>query len=1097
MSEHSQQTTSEKPQTTSVAQSLLPPTGVDKGGLNSEQAFRIQPKLSIGSPDDPYEREADDVANRVMRMPSTPFSPSQSAYGIQMKCAACAHQEEEVHRKVSETTPFIQKSGLSGGMQASDSVSSEIAATRGAGSPLAEGPKSFMESRFGMDFGSVRIHDNSTSSQLSERLNAQAFTVGSDIYFNSGKYQPDSDSGKQLLAHELTHTIQQNQGDIKPKIQRQAYWVGIKEGGKKMTGTHIHNTVLKEFGNKNSDLFTEAPVPNATLKSAEYGKEGSADMYLASTTVGVKFNAHHTPAYLDNNRKLRKGNKPFKHGNLAAPTVKNGVVDLNGAPSSIKVGDLKPYGAPLSDPEYQEQISAYLAGFKMVKNEINEMAQDPSQRYYLKPEGGVWHPTISEMTSADAQVPDQYVLSSTSAPLHRIVLKQGGKTYFDKHIVVMGRMHIAYRKDQKGIWNYIWVPEAGQNITAASLPATVVAQQININHLVDPLSDVHIQTKPKATGARPRIQRKKDASGFDFEKWKADHTKFRSDYKAVPEADKEEASAKALSFKVGKEMYTHFGRIPGFETGLDSPKEVEHVKLVKKLKFWSNPLSVIVGWLREKFGGTFVKIHKAVVKIKQKVKQVVAKTKATISKGGIVGSVIKVFIKAFKMLGVYLVTRTVDLITQAITSGFQKKVSAFVESLIPDEVETEIEKLNKIKDDYEKRALETVDELLERFVGKNLKDFEDLAEVAKIAQTATSIISLVRWGARLLACASPPALGCLWIIAEAVLEEVAARVIESCWFIKKVIPKIAVFDIVASIPNKIANHVIEQANLVMPTGWNDTFEKVPESALGYDGNYRVDCSDGGGSGEPFGEKRQEVIELMEALGEERFVALMELLSKRGAGPWALLDSERVNMLKNSAIATLDPETLRQIAKDPTKDTPVELEELLKSVAQYSKKEKETKAKYFRDKAKRALLAEGGGSGARKDGSEAGTGKSEAGKGTPYQVIKTPIPFDKSTHRTAHITELNIKAPKDKVRTNGEYEASVQVTINGTLVVVPSFKIKVLNIMQILTVGEAAPYEYNITITEDVFIKFSTGETLKLNGMNISETFIRFAGSPLP
>jgi hypothetical protein len=1113
---------------------LLPQYAENESVEQRNNLLTIQPKLTIGSPDDPYEREADSVANHVMRMPmdggfirnggpseviqrkcasceneeeapQPPIGefvqrkPFNTIPKVQLKCAACEHEEEKIQKKPFNITPFIQKSGADGGGMASDTVTNKIESSRGGGNAMSDHSRSFMESRFGMDFSGVKIHTDSNANNLSQQLNAQAFTVGKDIYFNEGKYNPDSDSGRHLLAHELTHTVQQSKGEIKPKIQRSAYWVGI-DGSKEMTGTHIHNSVLKEFGKKNSNLFTEAPVPNATLVSTEFGKEGSADFYLASTTVGLKFNEHFVPANFPTDRRgklsngtkgIKKGGKSFDHIANAAPIMKDNKIDLSNAPSSIKVGDLKPYGAPLSDEEYQEQISAYLGGFRLTRDQINEIAVNAKVKHVINPAGGSWHPNIEEMDNGDAQIPDKFRIGSTSAPSHRIILKHAfGKHFLDQ--TIMGRLHIAYRKDMKGIWNYIWVPDPNQNITAASLPANITAQSITVNNLITPLTDVNIQPKLKNKGLDKKIQRKKDKSGFDFEKWKLDQKKLQDDYKSVPEADKKTADAKVASHQVSKQMFNHFGTIPGFENGIDSSVETANVQLVKRLKFWSNPFSVVVGWLREKFGGTFVKIYLAVQKIKKKVKDIVAKTKATISKGGIVGAVIKVFIKGFKMLGVYLVNKTIDLVLNAITSGFTKKIQQFIESLVPDEVEEEIARLKKIQDDYEKKALETVDELLERFVGHNLKDFEDFAEVMKIAETANTIISLVRWGARLLACASPPAIGCLWIIAEAVLEEIAAKVIESCWFIKKVIPKLADFDVIISIPNKIANHIIATANELMPTGWNDTFLPVPESALGYDGNFTPEC---GGSGEPFNEKRQEIIDLIEAIGEERFLALMELFSKRGAGPWVLLDAERVNLLKNSALKDLDPQTLRDIANDKTKEIPIQLSEFLENIKTYTKKETTTKKKFFEDKAAReAKLAEEKGKGAGSSpetGKGAGTGAKEGEGGITYKIIKTPIAFDKSKSHAGTIQDLTIKEEKSKVVSEGNYNASVNVSINGNLINVPDFRVHVDFIMQILTSGEQAPPTYHLSIPEDVFIKFSTGETFKLNGMQVSENYIKF------
>jgi Domain of unknown function (DUF4157) len=165
------------------------------------QGVSIQHKLSIGSVDDPLEHEADAMANKVMRMPEQPL--------VQRKCSHC-EEEEKVQMKplAASITPFIQAKGVDGG-NASDTVSQQINASRGSGSNMDRPTQSFMESRFGADFSDVKIHTGEDAVQMSREMDAQAFTVGNDIYFNSGKYNPSSNSGKHLLAHELTHTIQQ------------------------------------------------------------------------------------------------------------------------------------------------------------------------------------------------------------------------------------------------------------------------------------------------------------------------------------------------------------------------------------------------------------------------------------------------------------------------------------------------------------------------------------------------------------------------------------------------------------------------------------------------------------------------------------------------------------------------------------------------------------------------------------------------------------------------------------------------------------------------------------------------------------------------
>ena len=83
-----------------------------------------------------------------------------------------------------------------------------------AGAPLAGETRDFMESRLGADFGDVRIHTDSKASESARSVQAHAYTVGTDVVFQSGKYEPESDSGKRMLAHELTHVVQQRSGPV-------------------------------------------------------------------------------------------------------------------------------------------------------------------------------------------------------------------------------------------------------------------------------------------------------------------------------------------------------------------------------------------------------------------------------------------------------------------------------------------------------------------------------------------------------------------------------------------------------------------------------------------------------------------------------------------------------------------------------------------------------------------------------------------------------------------------------------------------------------------------------------------------------------------
>jgi len=175
------------------------------GGNRRPDAFfrpaNIQPRLAIGPVDDPYEREADAMAGAVMRMTSTPF--------IQRKCAACEKEDKKVQRK---------ESGAGSDAGISYAVDQTL---RSGGQQLDKSTRSFMESRFGYDFSQVQIHNNPLAHRSSSEINALAYTHGNHIVFGVGKYRPETEGGKQLLAHELTHVVQQGSSiHLKRSIQR-------------------------------------------------------------------------------------------------------------------------------------------------------------------------------------------------------------------------------------------------------------------------------------------------------------------------------------------------------------------------------------------------------------------------------------------------------------------------------------------------------------------------------------------------------------------------------------------------------------------------------------------------------------------------------------------------------------------------------------------------------------------------------------------------------------------------------------------------------------------------------------------------------------
>ncbi len=111
--------------------------------------------------------------------------------------------EEELEREAAPQS-------LAGSFDVDAQLEQRIDSERGKGQALPDNVQRSMGTAFGADFSGVRVHTDSTSDELSSSVGARAFTTGSDLFFREGEYQPESSSGKRLLAHELTHTIQQN-----------------------------------------------------------------------------------------------------------------------------------------------------------------------------------------------------------------------------------------------------------------------------------------------------------------------------------------------------------------------------------------------------------------------------------------------------------------------------------------------------------------------------------------------------------------------------------------------------------------------------------------------------------------------------------------------------------------------------------------------------------------------------------------------------------------------------------------------------------------------------------------------------------------------
>lgn len=262
----------------------------NQGILQLLRSGSIQAKLRVSQPGDTEELEADGEAERVMSEPCTeapgsttaPVRSTGAASGTTLhrkcecrggaKCPECEADELErskgIHRKSSSNHADVAA--------APDDFLKDL----GAGRALDSSVRKAMEPQFGQDFSAVRIHDDSRGAESARSINARAFTLGRDIVFGSGEYAPQTGSGKKLLAHELTHVVQQKKTASQGRVQR----VGILEGLARLFGggTFSDEELKKylDFLDKNDHIEDHFDSDNKAREVVRRWQRGDAAFIL-------------------------------------------------------------------------------------------------------------------------------------------------------------------------------------------------------------------------------------------------------------------------------------------------------------------------------------------------------------------------------------------------------------------------------------------------------------------------------------------------------------------------------------------------------------------------------------------------------------------------------------------------------------------------------------------------------------------------------------------------------------------------------------------------------------------------------------------------
>jgi len=258
------------------------------GGRPWLDAIPIQPKLAVGSRDNEFEREADRVADEVMRMPEPRFRQACPCGGGCPRCQTLQSPQTRERRRLMR----LEANGTA--VRGAPPLVHEVLSV--PGQPLDQATRAFMEPRFGCDLQPVRVHTDASAGKAVTSLGAQAFTHGNDIYFIAGKYQPQSNAGRHLLAHELTHAIQQGHAPTQevhnrapPSIQRSSGEVNILQLDEMFNRVNVPEVeVIALLGRLSPSERQHVLINSLDYKSKLVASLGNTEMARAVDALGAE-----------------------------------------------------------------------------------------------------------------------------------------------------------------------------------------------------------------------------------------------------------------------------------------------------------------------------------------------------------------------------------------------------------------------------------------------------------------------------------------------------------------------------------------------------------------------------------------------------------------------------------------------------------------------------------------------------------------------------------------------------------------------------------------------------------------------------------------
>jgi hypothetical protein len=687
------------------------------------------------------------------------------------------------------------------------------------------------------------------------------------------------------------------------RVARTAYWAeydGNRESNRR-SGSDVHQEVLTALGVRNK-LFTEASVPGANKGGAAIGEDtrGYADLYKAKTTVGVTFTGHQQPEALPSHPKLRHQGDKYPHAKKAAPRVRERgfgtkagdkplIVDLDRAPQEIAIGDLKGGFESIEAAEAPEQLDSYLTGFRDAADQVNEYARDNHD--LVEPRGArEWHPELRKLRKREVRIPDFYRPGKANAqPSARLVLV-GTSGFADMKFSmrnrVLGKLYVFADPERDGVWAYVWAPD--QEVPLDDLPddvrelGTAVANQLRRPLLRPPLA-----RRVRAGVARLRAlvarqtpaQEKPAEDPLNYDQWVLDHKEL-SEKAATADSEPGWIDAEAAA-KVDEANAT--ARKFGLKAPKVSGEKLKGGQDVKQIKLWTGKTGSLLGTFRRLFGTAFTGIANVYGKIRTKVRELLspARDKGKSFGGGFPGAALKAAYSVIKRVARYIVTKTAERLKTSLVEGTTAKLKELIGSERVEQVEEAFEDVVRIVTELKSGVVGKLEDMFNGVVETYSKIVGEIERVKKIVGEALDIVDKVKWGARVIACLSPPGLGCLWILAQSVLEKAAAKVVDTCWFKRKITPLITGLDFVKELPVRMAKAILDVVRPLLPEPLQDMFQKIDTDPLPVSENdIGCDTNDDPQT-DALTIERRAWYDLIEAVGEERFDALVDALMAAG------------------------------------------------------------------------------------------------------------------------------------------------------------------------------------------------------------------------